>query len=90
MEIAPIAGVRILPVTKARPVDPELAPSYDVDAAVRLDEDTYSPNGRKAAGAEEPEEEIDEPEDMDDDEFGWQPRPRHPESNRRSKFSFFA
>ena len=90
MEIAPIAGVRVLPVTKVRPVDPELAPFFDIESAVRLDEDTYSPKGRKAAGAEESEEEIDEPEAMEDDEFAWEPRPRHTEGHRRGKVNFFA
>ena len=90
MEIAPIAGVRVLPVNRVRPVDPELAPFFDIEAAVRLDEDTYAPNSRKAAGAEESEDEFDEPEAAVEEDSGWIPATRYPANRRRGQLSIFA
>jgi hypothetical protein len=88
MEISPIAGVRVLPVAKTRPVDPELTALFDIEAAVRPDDDTFSRNGQKAAGAEEPDQE-DENEEPEADlvaELESEP-PRRPATDR---ISFFA
>ena len=57
MEIAPIAGIRVLTAVKPRPVDPELSAEFAIEAAARLGDDTYTSAVRKAAGAEEDDEE---------------------------------
>ena len=90
MEIGPIVGIRVLPAAKTRPVDPELTVLFDIEAAVRPDDDTYSRNGQKPAGAEEPEDEdedwTDEPQEAAGDEFRSQPVPEAP----ADRISFFA
>ena len=60
MEIGPIAGIRIMPAIKPRPVDPELTAFFEIEPSARPDEDGYSGSGRKAAGAEESEDEESE------------------------------
>lgn len=57
MEIAPIAGIRVMSAVKSRPVDPELTAEFAIEAAARLGDDTYTSSMRKAAGAEEDEDE---------------------------------
>lgn len=57
MEIAPIAGIRVVPALKQRPADPELTVFFDIESTARPDDDTFTRNGRKAAGAEEDDEE---------------------------------
>jgi hypothetical protein len=57
MEIAPIAGIRVMTAVKRRPVDPELTAEFEIEAAARLGDDTYASAMRKAAGAEEEEDE---------------------------------
>jgi hypothetical protein len=56
MEIAPIAGIRVMTAVKPQPVDPELSAEFAIEAA-RLGDDTYTSAMRKAAGAEEDEDE---------------------------------
>jgi hypothetical protein len=53
MEIAPIAGIRVTPVLKPQPVDPQLTAFFDIEAAAKPSDDTYSAAKKKAAGAEE-------------------------------------
>lgn len=53
MEIAPIAGIRVTPVLKPQPVDPQLTAFFDIEAAAKPGDDTYSAAKKKAAGAEE-------------------------------------
>lgn len=65
MDIGTIAGIHLLPTPTPRPADLELTAIFDVEASARPGDDTYSTSGRKAAGAEEPEEE--EAEDLYDD-----------------------
>ena len=90
VEIAPIAGIRVMPVTRVRPIEAELTAAFDIEASARPGDDTYSPGGQKAAGAEEPEEEFEELEAAADEDFGWVPEVRHTENRRRGQVSFFA
>lgn len=60
MEIAPIAGIRLMPAIKVRPVDSELTPFFAIEPSSRPGDDTYSNCGRKAAGAEESDDENEE------------------------------
>jgi hypothetical protein len=64
MEIAPIAGIRVSPAIRQRPVQPELTAEFEIEQAARPDEDTYTRSGKKAAGAEEENE--DQPEEPED------------------------
>jgi hypothetical protein len=57
MEIAPIAGIRVMTAVKPRPVDPELTAEFAIEAAAWLGDDTYTSPTRKAAGAEEEDDE---------------------------------
>lgn len=88
MEIGPIAGIRVMPAPRVRPTDPELTPLFDIEAAARADEDVFARNGRKAAGAEEPDEEEEElgTEEAIDDEL--ESEPSFPAATDR--ISFFA
>jgi hypothetical protein len=61
MEIAPIAGIRVVPAIRPRSNGPEVTASFDIESAARADEDTYTRSGKKAAGAEE-----DQPEELED------------------------
>ena len=63
MEISPIPGLRAVAAVKPRPVDPELTAFFDIESTARPGDDTYTGNGKKAAGAEENEE--DNAEDLD-------------------------
>ncbi len=53
MEIAPIAGIRVTPVLKPQPDAPRLTAFFDIEAAAKPGDDTYSAAKQKAAGAEE-------------------------------------
>lgn len=53
MEIAPISGIRVTPAFKPQPADPQLTVVFDIEAAVKPDDDSYSASVGKAAGAEE-------------------------------------
>jgi hypothetical protein len=88
MEIGPIAGIRVMPVPRVRPADPELTPLFDIEAAARPDEDAFAGNGRKAAGAEEPdqEDENEEPEEGVAAELESEP-PRRPATDRINLFA---
>ncbi len=70
MEIAPIAGIRVMPTMKPRPADPELTAEFSIEATARLSDDTYTSALRKAAGAEEEEDEEAEELWEEDDEAG--------------------
>jgi hypothetical protein len=65
MEISPIAGIRVVPVAKVRPIDPELTASFEIESAARPDDDSYSRDYKKASGAEESEEETEDVEEFD-------------------------
>jgi len=57
MEISPIPGIRALPAVKAPPVDPRLSAVFDIENSSGPGDDTYSGNGRKAAGGQDDEAE---------------------------------
>jgi hypothetical protein len=57
VEIAPIAGIRVLTAVRPRPADPELTAEFAIEAAAQVGDDTYTSAIRKAAGAEEDEDE---------------------------------
>ena len=71
MEISPIIGIRMVPTIKARPAEPGITAEFDIQATSWLGEDSYNGSGKKAAGAEEPEEEaLDGEEVLDTEEVG--------------------
>jgi hypothetical protein len=87
MEIAPIAGIRVTPVLRPQPVDPELTAFFDIEAAAKPSDDTYSAAKRKAAGAEE-----DEGDDLDLGEAESEDAPASPVAGEEamSSISYFA
>jgi hypothetical protein len=85
MEIGPITGIRVLPVNRATPADPELSAVFDITLS-RSGDDTYSGSGRQAAGGQDNESE--EPEELLDDEEPATPLPWQRSS--RSGISIFA
>jgi hypothetical protein len=56
MEIAPIPGIRALPAVRAPHAEIRPPSIFDIDALARPGDDGEQRNGRKAAGAEENEE----------------------------------
>jgi hypothetical protein len=56
MEIAPIPGIRALPAVRAPQTEIRPPSIFDIDASARPGDDGEQRNGRKAAGAEENEE----------------------------------
>lgn len=68
MEIGSIAGIRMMPAIKSRPIDPELTALFDVESSARTGDDTYTGNGKKAAGAEENDDDEQDPDEASDDE----------------------
>ena len=86
MEISPIAGIRIMPVTKARPVDSDLTVPFEIESAARVDDDTYAPGQKRASGAEDSDEETEEIESLPEGE----PTEAREELPSRSKINFFA
>lgn len=60
MELGPIAGIRVMPAIRQRPIDPELIVFFEIESSARPDEDSYSASSKKAAGAEEPTDEDSE------------------------------
>jgi hypothetical protein len=60
MEIGPITGIRVMPVNKVRPVDPELTAAFEIESLNRPADENDSSDQRQAAGAEEPDDDKDE------------------------------
>ncbi len=56
MEIAPIPGIRALPSSKEAQPDFALQEVFDIEGSARPGDDRGRRNGRKAAGAEENEQ----------------------------------
>ena len=56
MEIAPIPGIRALPAVRAAQAEIRPPSIFDIDASARPGDDGEQRNKRKAAGAEENEE----------------------------------
>ncbi len=58
MEIAPIPGIRALTAVRALQAEMRAPAIFDVDASSRTGDGAEQRNGRKAAGAEENEEDV--------------------------------
>lgn len=86
MEIAPIAGIRVTPVLKPQPVDPQLTAFFDIEAAAKPGDDSYS-GAKKTAGAEE-----DDGDDLDLVEAEDEEAPASPVAaeETRGSISYFA
>ena len=72
MEIGPIAGIRIQPVSRSLPAAPELSAVFDI-ALSRSGDDSYSGSGRQAAGGQD--NESDDTEELLDGEEPATPLP---------------
>jgi hypothetical protein len=70
MDIGPIGGIRLVPPIKERPVDPELTAFFAIESTARPGDDAYSRSGKKAAGAEESEEEDGQELELDGEDGG--------------------
>ena len=55
MEIGPIAGIRVMPMMKAPPVERELSAVFDIEGLARPVDDAWSGDGKKSAGEQEDE-----------------------------------
>ncbi len=88
MEIGPIPGIRALPAAKPRPVDPELTAFFDVEAAAKPGDDTYTGNEEKAAGAEENDE--NESEESEEISASEEPSNNLRDQTSAGQISFFA
>ena len=69
MEIAPIAGIRVMPVRKVPPKDPSLSAVFDINLS-RSREDSYSGNGKSTGGQ-------DDEQNATSDEDTLNPSPQH-------------
>jgi hypothetical protein len=87
MEIAPIAGIRVMPVQKPHPVGPQLTAFFDIEAAAKPGDDSHSAAKKKASGAEE-----DDGDDLDLGETEAEDAPASPAAGEEamSNISFFA
>lgn len=56
MEIGPVPGIRGIPAVTARRAEMQPPAVFDIDASAKPEEDGGQRSGRKAAGAEENEE----------------------------------
>ena len=56
MEIGPIAGIRLMPGLRSRPVDPELTAFADIESSARPEVDSYTGSEEKGADAEDAED----------------------------------
>lgn len=92
MEISPIPGIRILPVAKVRPVDPQLKVSPTIESTARPDDDTYSFNDGKAADDEGPEEETTDAEEVEevDEPATGKPDGEEPDDRSTEQIDIFA
>jgi hypothetical protein len=83
MEISPISGIRVLPVRKVPPAESGLSAVFDIVNTPKPDNDSYSDNGKKAAGGQD-----DEADDLEDSET--EPSAATPESGRGAQINYFA
>lgn len=88
MEIAPIAAIRAVPAVKARAIDAELSTLFDIEPSARAGDDTYTRNGKKAAGAEENDDQ-EEAEALEEFSGSAPSTDRHSD-NAKGQISFFA
>lgn len=85
MEISPIPAIRAVTAVKPRPVDAELSALFDIESSARAGDDTYTGNGKKAAGAEE-----DDQEDAGELEESEEAKSPARQEGSRNQISFFA
>ena len=90
MEIGPVAGIRIMPVAKAQPADPELNAFLVIEPSAKTGDDSYTGTSRKGAGAEESGEEPEEIDEILDGDSEPEPMAARPEEEPQGKISFFA
>lgn len=57
MEISPIIGIRVMPTVRTPPAESALSAIFDIEATAKPGDDSYSSARKKAAGAEESEDE---------------------------------
>lgn len=55
MEIAPIPGIRSLPVMKSPPAEADLSRVFDIVNSSKPDDDTYSGSNKKGTGGQDDE-----------------------------------
>ncbi len=70
MEISPITGIRALPVMKTPPADSDLTRVFDIENSSQPGDDSYSGNGRKAAGGQDDEDDKPLEEDVEVESHG--------------------
>jgi hypothetical protein len=56
MEISPIAGIGLSRIAKVPPVEAGLSAIFDIENLSKTGDDSYSGNGRKAAGGQDDED----------------------------------
>jgi hypothetical protein len=59
MEIAPISGIRVMPVRRVQPSEPSLSGVFDISLS-RSQDDSYSGNGKSTGGQDGQDDEQDE------------------------------
>ncbi|MGA9671601.1 MAG: hypothetical protein WBQ94_20490 [Terracidiphilus sp.] len=89
MEIGPIVGIRTIPVVPTPPIEPDLAPVYDIENPARMGDDGYTPSGQEQASAEEDEKSQAESVEAADADEGSTEIPMLP-ADMSSQISFFA
>lgn len=89
MEISPIPGIRVLPLARAKPVDPELSAVFEIEAAGRPADDSFSRQVRKAAGAEESDEDAESMSQQPEQEEPGQQEPEQEEHQQQQAQSDF-
>lgn len=70
MEIAPISGIRVMPVAKVPPADSKLSAVFDINALALTGQDTYKGSGRNSSGGQDNEDEDDLLVDEDEETAG--------------------
>jgi len=84
MEISPITGIRVLPVVKIPPADPDLSRVFDIENSANPGDDTYSGSGKKSSGGQD-----DESEEVEESGEGETSAPA-PEGDSITQINFFA
>jgi hypothetical protein len=83
MEIGPIIGIRVVPAMKVPSADSDLPAVFDIENPARSGDDSYSSNGKKAAGGQD-----DEADDLEEGET--EPAAPTPESGHGEQINYFA
>ena len=85
MEISPIAGIQVLPITKPQRPDSELSAVFDIENSSKPGDDSYTGSSKKAAGGEDDED----AEDAEQDEAA-EPAAQETETGSVARISYFA